>query len=127
MNQLISIIGLALGGLGLFLLAVTMITDGLKFAAGNSLRNILSQWTRSPKHGIFTGMSLTAIVLSSRAVTVATIGFVNAGLLSLYQAIGIIFGANIGTTMTGWLVAIVGFKIEIVDGLACGFFEDTRE
>ena len=105
--------GLVLGGLGLFLLAVTMITDGLRLAAGNALRNILGSWTRTPKHGIFTGISLTAIVQSSSAVTVATIGFVNAGLLSLYQAIGVIFGANIGTTMTGWLVAIVGFKINV--------------
>jgi phosphate:Na+ symporter len=90
-----------------------MITDGLKLAAGNALRDILGSWTRTPKHGIFTGLLLTAIVQSSSAVTVATIGFVNAGLLPLYQAIGVLFGANIGTTMTGWLVAIVGFKINI--------------
>jgi phosphate:Na+ symporter len=113
LNEYISSIGLILGGIGLFLLAVTMITDGLKLAAGNALRNILGSWTRTPKHGIFTGITLTAIVQSSSAVTVATIGFVNAGLLSLYQAVGVIFGANIGTTMTGWLVAIVGFKINI--------------
>lgn len=113
MHQYINSIGLVLGGIGLFLLAVTMITDGLKLAAGNAIRDILGSWTRTPKHGIFTGISLTAIVQSSSAVTVATIGFVNAGLLSLYQAIGIIFGSNIGTTMTGWLVAIVGFKINV--------------
>lgn len=64
-------------------------------------------------HGIATGISITAIVQSSSAVTVATIGFVNAGLINMYQALGIVYGANIGTTMTGWLVAIVGFKINV--------------
>ena len=67
------------GGLGLFLLAVNMITDGLKLAAGHALRDLLGQWTRSPAHGIVAGVSITAIVQSSSAVTVATIGFVNAG------------------------------------------------
>ena len=60
-----------------------------------------------------TGISITAIVQSSSAVTVATIGFVNAGLINMYQALGVVYGANIGTTMTGWLVAIVGFKINV--------------
>lgn len=117
MNEYITSAGLVLGGLGLFLLAVSMITDGLKLAAGNNIRKILGSWTRTPMHGIITGITLTAIVQSSSAVTVATIGFVNAGLLSLYQAIGIILGTNIGTTMTGWLVAIIGFKIN-VEGFA---------
>lgn len=101
------------GGLGLFLLAVGMITDGLKLAAGSALRDILGRSTRSLGHGILTGISITAVVQSSSAVTVATIGFVNAGLMSMYQALGVIYGANIGTTMTGWLVAIVGFKINV--------------
>lgn len=96
------------GGLGLFLIAVEMITDGLKLAAGDQLRNLLGNWTRSPARGIATGFAITAIVQSSSAVTVATIGFVNAGLLTMYQALGIVFGTNIGTTMTGWLVAIIG-------------------
>ena len=102
-----------IGGLGLFLLAVGMITDGLKLAAGNALRDILARSTRTPAKGILTGIGITAIVQSSSAVTVATIGFVNAGLLSLYQALGVVYGANIGTTMTGWLVAVIGFKIKI--------------
>ena len=106
-------LGILAGGLGLFLLAVNMITDGFKLAAGHTLRDMLGKSTRSPAHGIVTGMSITALVQSSSAVTVATIGFVNAGLLSLYQALGIIYGANIGTTMTGWLVAILGFKIKV--------------
>lgn len=113
MQQWLLTIGMLAGGLGLFMLAVTMITDGLKLAAGQALRELLGNWTRSPAHGIVTGLSITAIVQSSSAVTVATIGFVNAGLITMYQALGIVYGANIGTTMTGWLVAIVGFKINV--------------
>lgn len=113
MQQSLITIGMLIGGLGLFLLAVKMITDGLKLAAGRALLGILSKWTRSPAHGIFTGLTITALVQSSSAVTVATIGFVNAGLINLYQAMGIVFGTNIGTTMTAWLVAIIGFKIKV--------------
>ena len=101
------------GGLGLFMLAVNMITDGLKLAAGHALRDMLAKSTRSPTRGIITGVGITAIVQSSSAVTVATIGFVNAGLLTMYQALGIVYGSNIGTTMTGWLVAIMGFNIKV--------------
>ncbi len=107
------IIGMLAGGLGLFLLSVGMITDGLKTAAGASLRKLLANSTRTPLHGVFSGIGITAVVQSSSAVTVATIGFVNAGILSMRQALGIVFGANIGTTMTGWLVAIIGFKINV--------------
>ncbi|MDH5217400.1 MAG: Na/Pi cotransporter family protein [Gammaproteobacteria bacterium] len=106
-------IGMLVGGLGLFLLAVSMVTDGLKLAAGYTLRDILGKWTRTPLRGILTGISITAIVQSSSAITVATIGFVNAGLMSMYQALGVVYGANIGTTMTAWLVAIVGFEINV--------------
>lgn len=113
MQQSITTIGMLVGGLGLFLLAVKMITDGLKEAAGYALRDMLGKWTRSPAHGIASGFSITAIVQSSSAVTVATIGFVNAGLLTMHQALGVVYGANIGTTITGWLVAIVGFKIKV--------------
>jgi len=113
MHQMIIICGMLLGGLGMFLLAVTMITDGLKATAGPALREMLSNWTRSPLHGIFSGVAITAIVQSSSAVTVATIGFVNAGIINMRQALGIVYGSNIGTTMTGWLVAIIGFKIDV--------------
>jgi len=106
-------IGMLAGGLGLFMLAVNMITDGLKMAAGHALRDMLAKSTRSPTRGIVTGIGITAIVQSSSAVTVATIGFVNAGLLTMYQALGIVYGSNIGTTMTGWLVAIMGFNIKV--------------
>lgn len=113
MQQGMITVGMLAGGLGLFLLAVNMITDGLKLAAGNALRNILSKATRSPFRGILSGIGITSIVQSSSAVTVATIGFVNAGLLTLYQALGVVYGANIGTTTTGWLVAIIGFNIKV--------------
>lgn len=113
MNDVISIVGAGFGGLGLFILAIGLMTDGLKAAAGSSLRHILSSWTKTPARGIFSGFLMTAIVQSSSAVTVASLGFVNAGLLNMRQVLGVIFGANIGTTMTGWLVAILGFKLNI--------------
>jgi phosphate:Na+ symporter len=102
-----------LGGMGLFLLGMHLMTEGLKLAAGNSLRAILSRSTRTRLKGIASGALITAIVQASGAVTVATIGFVNAGLLNLFQATAIIYGSNIGTTMTGWLVAILGFHVNI--------------
>lgn len=107
------IFGSVLGGLGLFLLAVGMMTDGLKLAAGSSLRHILAYWTNSTLRGVTSGLIMTAIVQSSSAVIVATIGFVNAGLLTMRQTLGILYGANIGTSMTGWLVAVVGFNFNI--------------
>ena len=112
-SQIVQISGMLLGGIGLFLLAVRMITEGLTLAAGEALRDILARWTQTLPRGVVSGMGITGIVQSSSAVTVATIGFVNAGLLSLYQSLGVVYGANIGTTMTGWLVAAVGFKIKV--------------
>jgi phosphate:Na+ symporter len=102
-----------LGGIGLFLLGMSMLTDGLKLAAGDGLRAILRGWTRTPARGLVSGALLTSLVQSSSAVTVATIGFVNAGLLTLGHAVWVIFGANVGTTMTAWLVALVGLKLDI--------------
>ncbi|MBU3002793.1 Na/Pi cotransporter family protein [Paraglaciecola arctica] len=109
----ITLMGTILGGLGLFLLAIGMMTDGLKLAAGSSLRKLLAESSRTPLRGILSGCFMTAVVQSSSAVTVASLGFVNAGLISMRQALGIVYGANIGTTMTGWLVAILGFKFDI--------------
>ncbi|MCW5749809.1 MAG: Na/Pi cotransporter family protein [Alphaproteobacteria bacterium] len=106
-------IGAFAGGLGLFLLGVWLMTDGLKFAAGGALQRILRRGTGSPLAGLLSGIVVTAMVQSSSAVTVATIGFVNAGLLSLARAVWVIFGSNIGTTMTGWLVALIGIKLQI--------------
>ena len=104
--------GLA-GGIGLFLLGMQMMTDGLKLSAGNSLRTILKNSTKTPLRGILSGALITSMVQSSSAVTVASIGFVNAGLLSLKQAVRVAYGSNLGTTMTGWLVAIIGFGFHI--------------
>ncbi|PXX93307.1 Na/Pi cotransporter [Marinobacter vulgaris] len=102
-----------LGGLALFLLAMEMMTNGLKSAAGHHLRHLLGHWTKTPLRGLAAGFLITGLVQSSGAVTVATIGFVNAGLLSLSQSLGVIFGSNIGTTMTAWLVSLVGFGFNI--------------
>lgn len=112
--ETLTLIGTLAGGLGLFLIAVGMITQGLKVAAGRQLRTILQHWTGTRLRSIGSGVVITALAQSSSAVTVATIGFVNAGILQLRQALGVIFGANLGTTLTGWLVAVIGleFKIE---------------
>lgn len=108
-----TMLGSMLGGIGLFILGMRLMTDGFKYAAGRSLRGILSRSTRTPLRGILSGALITALVQASAMVTVATIGFVNAGLMSLRQALTIIYGTNIGTTMTGWLVAAVGFDFNI--------------
>jgi phosphate:Na+ symporter len=105
--------GTFLGGLGLFLLAMSMITGGLKLAAGQALRAILARFTQTPARGVVSGALMTGIVQSSSAVTIATIGFVNAGLLTTAQALGVVYGATIGTTMTGWLVTLAGFQFSI--------------
>jgi phosphate:Na+ symporter len=101
------------GGLGLFLLGMWLMTDGLKLAAGEALQSILERWTRTPARAFSSGFLITAVVQSSSATTVATVGFVNAGLMSLTQAIWVIVGSNAGTTMTSWLVAIVGIKVDV--------------
>lgn len=112
-QDVLQLAGTLLGGLGLFMLGISMVTDGLKLAAGNSLRELLARSTRTTWHGIGSGLLMTALVQSSSAVTVATIGFVNAGLLSLNGALAIVLGAAVGTTMTGWLVAAIGFQFKI--------------
>jgi phosphate:Na+ symporter len=103
----------AAGGLALFLFAMLLLTDGLKAYAGGGLKQLLERWTSTPARGVFAGILITGIVQSSSAVTVAAIGFVNAGVLTLRQALGVIFGTNVGTTMTGWLVSLVGFGFKI--------------
>jgi phosphate:Na+ symporter len=112
----LSMIGTLAGGVGLFLLGMSLMTDGLKLSAGSALKRILARSTETRLRGLGTGILVTALVQSSSAVTVAAIGFVNAGLLSLAGTMWVLFGANIGTTMTGWLVALVGlkFKIEVL-------------
>jgi len=103
----------AAGGLALFLLAMQMMTEGLKSFAGGGLKQLLGRFTSSPLKGVLAGLLVTGLVQSSSAVTVATIGFVNAGLLSLRQALGVVYGTNVGTTITGWLVSLVGFGFRI--------------
>ena len=102
-----------LGGLGLFLLGMNMLSEGLKLAAGRALEMILQQATRTRWRGLLSGAVTTALVQSSSAVTVATIGFVNASLLTLGGAIWVLFGANLGTTATGWIVAVAGLKLDL--------------
>ena len=101
------------GGVGLFLLGMQLMTDGLKLSAGKSLQSILKSSTKTALRGVLSGALITSMVQSSSAVTVATIGFVNAGLLKLKHALRVAYGSNLGTTMTGWLVAIIGFNFEI--------------
>lgn len=102
-----------LGGLGLFLLGMAVMTEGLKALAGDALHGWLTRFTRSPSSGALTGTVATAVLQSSSATTVTTVGFVAAGLLTFPQALGIIYGANLGTTVTGWMVALFGFKLKI--------------
>jgi phosphate:Na+ symporter len=109
----LAMLGELVGGIGLFLLGMQLLTDGLKQAAGRSLRAALELATGSRLRGLVSGTLITALVQSSSAVTVATLGFVNAGLLTLTQSVSIIYGSNIGTTMVGWLVALIGFKFKI--------------
>ncbi|WP_332743273.1 Na/Pi cotransporter family protein [Hydrogenophaga sp.] len=106
-------LSLVAGGLGLFLLGMGMMTDGLKQAAGPALHRILAGATRTRLHALGSGLLVTAMVQSSSAVTVAAIGFVNAGLLALGPALWVLFGANVGTSMTGWIVALVGLKFKV--------------
>ncbi|HJL47223.1 MAG TPA: Na/Pi symporter, partial [Polyangiaceae bacterium LLY-WYZ-15_(1-7)] len=101
------------GGLGFFLLGMKRMTDGLKVAAGAALQRVLEASTRTRLRAFFAGAGITALVQSSSAVTVATLGFVNAGLLDLGGAVWTIFGSNVGTTATGWLVSLSGLDIDL--------------
>ena len=102
-----------LGALGMFLYGMNLMSSGLQKAAGERLRGFLSAMTSNPLKGVLTGVGITSIIQSSSATTVMVVSFVNAGLLTLTQAIGVIMGANIGTTVTAWMVAWLGFKADI--------------
>ncbi|MBL4592476.1 MAG: Na/Pi cotransporter family protein [Flavobacteriales bacterium] len=102
-----------IGALGFFIFGMKIMSEGIQKAAGNSLRRILSMMTKNRYLGVLTGFLVTCLVQSSSASTVMAVSFVNAGLLSLVESAGIMLGANIGTTITGWLVAILGFKVNI--------------
>ncbi len=102
-----------LGALGMFLYGMNLMSSGLQKAAGDRLRGFLTAMTSNPFKGVMTGLGITSLIQSSSATTVMVVSFVNAGLLTLAQAIGVIMGANIGTTVTAWLVAWLGFKADI--------------
>jgi phosphate:Na+ symporter len=106
-------IATTLGGIGLFLLGMILLTDGLKTAAGGALRAVLGRFTGGTTRAVLSGAGITALVQSSSATVLTTIGFVSAGLLTLRQAIGVILGATVGTTSTGWLVSLLGLKLSI--------------
>ena len=114
-----------LGALGMFLYGMNLMSSGLQKAAGSKLRALLSRITSNPFKGVLTGFGITSVIQSSSATTVMVVGFVSAGLLTLSQAIGVIMGANIGTTMTAWIISIFGFKADIsilaVPLMAVGF------
>ena len=116
-DGLLTLLAGLLGGIGLFLMGMELMTEGLRLAAGPALERMLAASTATRLRGLAAGVLVTALVQSSSAVTVATIGFVNAGLLTLGGALWVLFGANVGTTMTGWIVAVLGFGFKI-DALA---------
>ena len=101
------------GALCFFIFGMKMMSDGIQRAAGSMLRNILRSMTKNRFLGVFTGFLITALVQSSSATTVMTVSFVNAGLLTLIESAGVMMGANIGTTVTGWIIAILGFKVKL--------------
>src|SRR5215469_16664457 len=102
-----------LGGVGLFLLGMSVMTIGLKALAGSGLRTTLRKAAGTPLSGAFWGAFVTLIVQSSSATTMTTIGLVSAGLLTFSQGLGLVFGANIGTTGTGWLIALIGVRVSL--------------
>lgn len=112
MNTVLQILNL-LGALGLFLYGMTLMSEGLQKAAGNKLRSFLAAMTSNSLKRVLTGTFITTVIQSSSATTVMVVSFVNAGLLTLVQAVGVIMGANIGTTVTAWIISLLGFKADI--------------
>lgn len=102
-----------IGGIGLFLLGMVLLTDGLKEAAGEALRGLLVRFTGGRTRALLSGIGITALLQSSTATVLMTIGFVGAGLLTLPASIAVVFGANIGTTSIGWIVAFLGLKLSM--------------
>lgn len=102
-----------LGAVGLFLYGMKVMSEGLQKAAGDRLRSILGSMTRNRVTGTMTGFFITALIQSSSASIVMVVSFVNAGLVSLAQSMAVIFGANVGTTFTAWMLTLFGFKVDI--------------
>ena len=101
------------GSLALFLFGMKTMSEGLEKFAGDRLRSILAAMTKNRVMGVLTGVLITTLIQSSSATTVMVVSFVNAGLMTLGQSIGVIMGANIGTTVTAWIISAVGFKVNI--------------
>lgn len=122
----ISTIFYIIGSLGLLMYGMKLMSDGIQKSAGEGLHRILNLMTANRFAAVMTGLGITAIVQSSSATTVMTVSFVNAGLLTLKQSIGVIFGANIGTTITAWIVALIGFKFKLsilaIPAFGIGYF-----
>ena len=112
MELIINIFSLV-GSLALFLFGMKTMSEGLEKFAGDRLRSILAAMTKNRVMGVLTGILITALIQSSSATTVMVVSFVNAGLMTLAQSIGVIMGANIGTTVTAWIISAVGFKVNI--------------
>lgn len=102
-----------IGALGFFIYGMKVMSEGIQKVAGEKLRDIMSAMTSNRFLGVFTGLIITSLIQSSSATTVMTVSFVNAGLLTLAESISVIMGANIGTTITGWLISLFGFKVKI--------------
>jgi len=102
-----------IGSLGLFLYGMKIMSEGLQKVAGDRLRSILTAMTTNRVTGVLTGVLITALIQSSSATTVMVVSFVNAGLLTLAESISVIMGANIGTTVTAWIISIFGFKVDM--------------
>jgi len=132
-SVIITVLGI-FGALGVFIYGMKIMSEGLQKVAGHRLKALLRRITGNRFKGVITGFTVTSLVQSSSATTVMVVGFVSAGLLTLTQAIGVIMGANIGTTVTGWLVALLGFKVKITAfalpavgiGFAMTFFRGAR-
>ena len=122
-----------LGALGLFLFGMKVMSDGLTELAGNRMRSILASMTSNRLKGVLTGFTITAVIQSSSATTLMVVSFANAALLSLPQSISVIMGANIGTTVTAWLISLLGFKVSMsaialpLVGLGFGFSVSGRK
>ena len=112
METLLNLLSL-IGSLGLFLFGMKTMSEGLEKFAGDRLRSVLAAMTKNRVMGVLTGILVTALIQSSSATTVMVVSFVNAGLMTLAQSIGVIMGANVGTTVTAWIISLIGFKVNI--------------
>ena len=112
MEEIMDIFGVLtmLGGLALFLFGMDVMGDGLEKASGGRLERILEKLTSNKLMAVLLGAGVTAVIQSSSATTVMVVGFVNSGIMKLEQAVGIIMGANVGTTMTAWLLSLTGLE-----------------